>query len=593
MTYGKIKKLPQSVIARIAAGEVVERPLNIVKELIENSIDAKSNKILVRIENGGLARILVQDDGIGISIEDLPLAFDLHTTSKLYDEQISNISTLGFRGEALASIATVARIESKSKTEDQNDGNSLIIEGGIIQDKKSISMNNGTSIEVSGIFFNTPVRRKFLKSPATERKRIIDLVTHFALFYPRLHFILEEIDNNRIKQRIESPSRQSLLAVIYDVLGHEVASELIKLKNKFGDWKISGYISKPNLTKSDRSSQYLCVNGRPIRHGTLQNIIESAYGSQLMRSAHPVIIIAIDGPMDSIDFNIHPQKREIRFRTEDNIFDEISHIIRNTLTETAELPILQESKIDRIPKNLREDHDETIEELVDDTILKKSKTGKSSKYIQQTLDGNPVILSKGRRVIGHIMLKFAVIEDTRNELWLVDVHAADERVKFEQFEKSSVRKVLSQQFLEPLTIEFIQTSEKSLLLDHCENLETFGLKISDAPGNKLFVHSCPIYFDQTIGPDTTKKLLDDIVSFLDDTDDDYYASQSPFDRIEYGIVARLACHGSIRSGIPVSNQVISRVVDDLLKCKNPWTCAHGRPTILRISKSKLEGWFRR
>jgi DNA mismatch repair protein MutL len=568
--------------------------MNIVKELVENAIDANATRISVQIENGGLDRIIVQDDGEGMTSHDLRLAFEQHTTSKLLNDEITNVLTLGFRGEALASIAAVTRVESASRSSEEKQGNALIIEGGHLLSQNERSMKKGTRMEISAIFFNTPARRKFLKKPATERKRIIDLLIHFALSYPRVHFILEEKDKTQYKTRIESPMRKSSLAVIYDVLGHEIAGELVPVKGKTSNWKIDGYISKPNLTRKDRSLQYLSINGRTVRHAELQSAIESAYGSQLMRSSHPIIILNISGSSDAVDFNIHPQKSEIRFRTTDLIIDELSELIQISLESGSELPILRKSKLDNISKTSKtsiegQDYEEIdLEPVYEETSRQKSVPRRT----QETLTKDDVVAFQGRKVLGHIMNKFGLIDNDGDELWLVDIHAADERVKFEKFEKGTARQALSQQFLEPMVMEFTP-SDKQILLDHQPALDKFGLKISTSTGNQLLIHSCPVYYDQIITPDLTKRLLEDVAIFLADFNSDSELSDSPFSRIEYGIVARLACHGSIRSGVPVSNQVISKVIQELLQCKNPWTCAHGRPTILRISKSRLEGWFNR
>ncbi|MCE7733458.1 MAG: DNA mismatch repair endonuclease MutL [Candidatus Heimdallarchaeota archaeon] len=605
----EIIKLSTKIISQISAGEVVERPSNIVKELIENSLDAGSRKILIQIKNGGLDQVLVRDEGNGLNGKEIVKAFELHTTSKLLDEQISKVATLGFRGEALASIAAVSRVECKSKRKDENVVYEVVIEGGEVLSNKSSSDNNDnswTSIKVTGLFFNTPVRRKFLKKAITERKRIMDLITHFALTYPHIHFILEEDYQNKYKTRLESPSRKSLLAVIFDVLGSDIASELIKISSQINEWQIDGYISKPNLIRSDRSIQFLCVNGRIVRHQELQKSIEIAYGSQLMRSAHPILILNIAGPIDAVDFNIHPQKSEIRFKSSDTIITDISNIIRNALDSGVELPKLPETRKpdtepieteifeDLFVRNQNENTEETKQDLHLTVDEGKTDLGSETKnaYRQLSLTDNTAVISKsGIEILGHIMDKFALAY-VNNELWLIDVHAADERVKFEYYEQGSQRKAFSQELLQAISISLIP-SEKQFIVDNIAALRKFGLKVSDGRGPNVLIHSTPVYFDQEITADTIKKLLLDISGFLGEDIDHDSKIDSPLNTIEYGIVARLACHGSIRSGHRVINDVIAKVIDNLLKCTNPWTCAHGRPTILRMPRSRLEGWFRR
>lgn len=603
----KIIKLPTKIISQIAAGEVIERPANIIKELVENSIDANANKIHIQIKEGGLDQVFVRDNGSGLGENDIVRAFELHTTSKLYDSQIDAVQTLGFRGEALASIASVSRVECKSKIDSSQDVNEITFEGGDVVKKNTRiekSNNSWTSIKVTGLFYNTPVRRKFLKKATTERKRIIDMVTHFALTYPDIHFVLDEESQNKYKTRLESPSRKSLLAVIFDVLGSDIASELIVIDAKLNEWQISGYISKPNLFRSDRSIQYLCINGRIVRHQELQKKIESSYGSQLMKSAHPVLILNISGPTSAIDFNIHPQKSEIRFKTSDTIITDISELIRTTLDENAELVTLPKHKqpiTDKIETQVMDDlfdDKSTRDNILHDVVSLNQAEGephdieRKENFRQLSLSDSQTVVSKtGIEILGHVMDKFALAY-ANEELWLVDVHAADERVKFEYYEQGTQRSALSQQLLQPISIS-LATGEKQFIIDHKNELKRFGLNVSDGSETSILIHSTPVYFDQDISDLSIKKVLLDIAGFLGEAIDEDPIVESPLNKIEYGIVARLSCHGSIRSGYPVSNEVIAKVIDNLLKCKNPWTCAHGRPTILRLPKSRLEGWFRR
>ncbi|OLS26192.1 MAG: DNA mismatch repair protein MutL [Candidatus Heimdallarchaeota archaeon LC_2] len=603
----KIIKLPTKIISQIAAGEVIERPANIVKELVENSIDAQADKIHIIIKDGGLNQVYVRDNGTGIPENEVLKAFELHTTSKLFDDQIKDVQTLGFRGEGLASIASISKVICKSKNSSSHKVNEITIEGGdLVKQQTTIekSEKSWTSVKITGLFYNTPVRRKFLKKTATERKRIIDMVTHFALTYPNIHFILEEEAQNKFTTRLESPSRQSLLAVIFDVLGSDIASELIVLDSKLKNWHVSGYISKPNLFRSDRSVQFLCINGRIVRHQELQKKIENAYGSQLMRSAHPILVLNISGPIDAIDFNIHPQKSEIRFKSNDTILSDLSELTRTTLDTNAELVILPLKKVpikDKIGTQKMDDlfpvtsDSEDISHLDTELIQEENSSRTPSTgdiYKQLSLSDNKQVVSKsGIEILGHIMNKFALAY-ANDELWLIDIHAADERVKFEYYEKGSQRTVLSQQMLQPISIS-LAVGEKQFILDHKIELEKFGLRISNDSDTSILVHSTPVYFDQEISELSIKKVLLDIAGFFGETVDDQSIVESPLNKIEYGIVARLACHGSIRSGYPLSNEVIAKVIDNLLKCTNPWTCAHGRPTILRLPKSRLEGWFRR
>lgn len=616
----KIRKLSTETVSKIAAGEVVERPMNIVKELVENSLDADADQISITIAGGGKDRIEVRDNGTGIIPDELKLAFELHTTSKLDNDDPSNVATLGFRGEALASIAAVSHIEVTSKHHDEDLGRKLVMEGGKIIEDQSVRSQIGTSITVKGIFFNTPARRKFLKTSSTERKRITDLITNYCLMYPDVHFKLIEKMQSGNKVRIESPSRKSMMAVIFDVLGHEIANDLVAFQQQIGDWHIDGYISKPSLTRSDRAFQFINVNGRPIHHKDLQKTIEDAYGSQLMRRTHPVIILKIEGPIEAIDFNIHPQKSEIRFKENEILFDQLPEAILSTLSEEVELPPLQKNKLDRIrtkqkksrtkskrnnstkvkgstQSNQKQPRNEAISVSNDSRIDHQSDTEDITIPYQrsttQTSLFNERIIEEGQNitVLGHIMNKFGLVY-FKNELWLVDVHAADERIKFEQYAHGKERISSSQQLLQPLPIE-LTPSEKQILVDHQDDLRKFGLKLSNGGDKTVLIHAVPVYYDQDITPDSIRDLLYDIISFLNDDDAETGPIQSPLDNMEYAIVSRLACHSAIRSGYPVANTRIKQVITELLECEFPWTCAHGRPTVLRLPKSRLESFFKR
>ncbi|MCH8906413.1 MAG: DNA mismatch repair endonuclease MutL [Candidatus Heimdallarchaeota archaeon] len=604
----QIIKLPQHTIQKIAAGEVVERPVNVIKELVENSIDAESTKITIEIENGGLDRIKVTDNGTGIASDQLNFAFQLHTTSKIQNSNITEVATLGFRGEALAAISGVSRVTCTSKTIEANDASTIIIEGASIIKESIGGRRQGTSIEVSGLFFNIPARRKFLKKPTTERKRISELIIGFSLNFPQLHFVLQEkAKSGGIKIRVESPSRKSVKAAIYDVLGKDIAENLIEFSSKLGNWSVSGFTSKPILTRSDRSVQYLFVNHRMVRNQELQSAIESGYGSQLLRSNYPVFVISLTGDLDEIDYNVHPQKVEIRFKPNEEIFGDLSSYISKTLRKYAKIPMLKNSAVP--PELVTEmeidgapmvDTSVPLDQLFSVEISQGSSLFSPNNVEAQDMKSRAAVTGKRElnqisrsKIIGHLMNKFAIIEDNNQELWIMDVHAADERIKFEKFEQGIQRKTLVQTLLEPIEIKFSDL-EKQLILDQTDVLVKFGLKISASYDGSLLLHSLPVYFDQEITDLSIGSFLKDILAYLHDMSEfENLDFSTPFTKIEYGIVARLACHGAIRSGYPVSNQRIARVLQELFQCSNPWTCAHGRPTILRIPKSRLDGWFKR
>ena len=597
-----INKLPQHIISRIAAGEVVERPTNIVKELIENAIDAEAMSITIQIKEGGLELVKVVDDGLGIPRDQLEKAFELHTTSKILDEDIQNVATLGFRGEALASIAAVSRVDCRSKVEDM-EAYRIIIEGGETQMIERCNSKDGTSISITGIFFNTPARRRFLKKAATERRRVTNLVSSYALMYPKIHITLEEINEKGVAlKRVESPHRQGILSSVFDVLGSDIAGNLVPVKGMVNSWKISGFVSKPILIRKDRKLQFICVNGRPVQHQEIQERIEKSYGSQLMKSSHPVIIINIEGPVNGVDFNIHPRKSESRFGSDDNIVSELGKLVEQSLHNTWELPKLDSSRMNRvktsksIPQGSTARKSEPVrlqtslrEEIEPFEHVEHEKEDVKKIQASHFLGKQISEIVGGKKVLGQIMKKFGII-DAGEELWLMDIHASDERVKFEMYERRRGKQILSQEFISPMEISLI-AEEKQIIVDHIEELQRFGLKVVDAALNKILIYSAPVLYESKITEESVKELLQELFSILEYGTEEVV--ETIFGDVEYRIVSRLACHGSIRSGYHVSNERIARVLSDLMKCNNPWTCAHGRPTILRLDKSNLNSWFKR
>lgn len=593
---GEIRELPPDLISKIAAGEVITRPSDIIKELVENSIDAGATRINITIEDGGKERIIVEDNGSGIREEDLELAFKLHTSSKVNDTNLFSVKTLGFRGEALASISIVSKIKCRTRHLTESEGSEITMEAGKILKKRHVKAPYGTRIEVTGLFFNVPARRKFLKSSQVERRNIIALLSHMALIHHEIHVSLLEKKRGKITKIIESPSRKTILAAIFDVLGNEIASQLIPINGKAGRWDVEGFISIPSLVRKDRSYQFVSVNGRIVKVTELNKAIEAGYGPRLLKGNYPVFVINVKGESRWVDYNVHPQKVEVRFESGDPIFDELTILVNSSLEENVSLPTLTESKAEKVSVSSGKSDVEAfplIEAARSDEISRAQES-----YSQQTLDTmldtkttfehSSAHVERGFRVLGQIMRKFALVEKD-DELWLMDLHACDERVKFEQFAKSKDRFIMSQSLLQPLRVG-LQPIEIDLLDEISDVLKKFGLEISIS-GNSVLVHSLPVYFDQEISKDTIFNLLADVIAFYTEKSENVISS--PFNQLEYKVVSRLACHGAYRAGTFVRNAKIIEILTNLLKCKDPWTCAHGRPTIIRIEQNTIEKWFKR
>jgi len=607
-----IRKLPQHIIDQIAAGEVITRPVNIVKELVENSIDAGARHITISIEDGGKKRLTVKDDGRGIPKDELALAFELHSSSKIQENNIYNVSTLGFRGEALASITAVSKVKCKSRSSGQETGRQIVIEASEVKKNKDITMRRvGTEIEVVGIFYNIPARRKFLGSAGIEKKAIVDLVQHLALTYYNLQIELFEVKNNKQITILQSPIREELLSAIFDILGEKIARNLVKVEGLAGRWKINGYISSPIISRKDRSMQYIRVNGRAIKQKGIQKTIEESYGSQLLKRTYPIVVLDIQGESQWVDYNIHPQKAEIRFSNDDPILHELSILIKNSLSEGSDLPSFQgNQKFDvrpensaikqmkkekgnplegepETPKSVRESTSstDTIKSSVEPPDLDNSK----QMILDEFSGGRTERSVHGHKVLGQIMKKFALI-DAGSELWLMDIHASDERVKFEAYEAHSSQMIMSQQLLSPMAID-VSPEILDLVEEQSQIFSKFGMGVSISQ-NKILIHSVPTYFDQKLSEKSILSFFDDVLLSIQGSNE-AKAIDTPLNELQYYIVSRLACHGSIRSGYFVDTNTILHVLDTLLKCRNPWTCAHGRPTILRFNHSTLEGWFKR
>ena len=608
----RIKKIPSHIIKRIAAGEVIIRPLNVVKELVENSIDANATSIQITFENGGIERIEVRDDGDGIRADELSKAFQLHTSNKIHNEEIEDIATLGFRGEALASIATVCKVKCRSRFKDCGKGRKIIIENMDVIHERDVQMpNHGTITEVLGIFYNVPVRRKFLKSAVTEKRAILNYLMHVTLTYFDIHWIVYERIKKKKNKLFESQRRREMLSAIYDVLGNSIGKNLIKLKGDAGKWKVEGFISKPILVRKDRSMQFIRINGRPVNNLDISKAIEASYSEQLLKSNFPVIIIDLVGEFHWIDFNIHPQKFEIQFQKNDNVLEKLVDLVKHTLQLNSDLPEFIDKAVSKTSPIFTAKHAEQIQnkklsthpelEMVSEgnqftSEVKEPKIELSSIVNQLSLNDygknldHEKLPSKSQQIIlGHIMQKFAVI-NSGTELWLMDVHAADERIKFEMYEKSK-HIIMSQQLLEPLEIS-LSSVEADFIEEVKDVFKKFGLIISTTNSSKALIHSTPAYFDQKLSRETITSIFQEVLNLVNQTEN-YSTVETPLDKLEYYIVSRLACYGSIRSGYPVSSVKLSEILNNLLRCKHPWTCAHGRPTILRFKQLAIEGWFKR
>lgn len=572
---GKINKLPSELITKIAAGEVVENPASVVKELIENSIDANSDLISVEIIDGGKTLIKVSDNGSGMDERDTALSLERHATSKISTEQdLFDIGTLGFRGEALASIASVSKTKILSKEKGFNQGYFVESLGGQIIDEGPIACQDGTIIEVKNLFFNQPARLKYLSTHANEFRLIADIIERYALIHPEISFKLYNND----KLVLNAP-KSDMLGNIISIYGAEVARELIEVNFKKNDISITGFISKPSLTRADKVQQSVYVNKRYIFNRTISNAIYDAYHTLLFINRHPIVILNIELDNKKIDVNVHPTKKEIRISIEDILYNTIFEAIKNTFENNDLLFSTPEEK--SFTQNI-------LREIINDKEKKIPEKAFSMPEMQKTL--NPIQKSiekefsklPNMKLLGSIHNCY-IIAETNDGFLIIDQHAAHERILYEKFMALyEGKEPVTQELLSPLTID-LNASHAILLKSQLDLFKKFGFEIEEFGQNSFIIRTIPLI----MGRRQNKELIFDVLDEL---------SQSRFNEvseIKESIIIRMACRAAEKQGDKLELNEQYKLVEQLYDCDNPYTCPHGRPTMIEKTKDDLEKMFRR
>lgn len=602
----KIRVLDKHVVQKIAAGEVVERPASIVKELIENSLDANSKNITVEIKNGGKSLIRVTDDGDGIEEKDIELAFLRHSTSKLTNiDDLYSIMTLGFRGEALASIASIAKVELLTKTNGANAGVHVFIEEGEIKFMESVGSAKGTTMIIRDIFYNLPVRKKFLRSDASEGNSISDIVNKIALGKCNTSFKL--IKDNKVV--LNSNNTESLRENIYSVLGKDMIKELIPIDYDDEYLKIEGYISNNNLHRSNRNHQYIYLNGRYITNYQLSNAIERNYITNIPNNKHPVFIIYLNINPNEVDVNIHPTKQEVKFEDINRIYDTIYDKVKETLNESLVSHRLNikdnKSKQDDIPKlfNLVEeykDKDMIIKDLTNTSshnINKDLNTDynfidieikeDSGKYIEYNKADDPknelLDQIKSSRLIGAFFNTYIILENQNyDHIYIIDQHAAHERIMYENIKKEyEMESITIQRLLTPEIFE-LTNKEFNLVFENIDIFSNMGFEISEFGHNTIQIRGVPLVF----GKPNIRNLF---LEILDNIDNNIKSSYE----VKLDKIMKLSCTNAVKSGDHLANIEVETLIKDLVVCENPFNCPHGRPTIIEVSKNEIERQFLR
>jgi DNA mismatch repair protein MutL len=567
-----IKVLDARVISQIAAGEVIERPASVVKELLENSLDAGSTQITVEIQHGGISLIRITDNGSGISGDQAELAFQRHATSKIQDlRDLLSISTLGFRGEALPSIAAVAQVQMETSVPDAPAGTYLSLEDGQVIRHDPQARAAGTTITVHNLFRKMPARLKFLKSESAEGGRVADIVSQYALAYPEVKVSL--IVNGKTTLRTSGSGK--LLDSILAVYGVDVAGNMLEVKSETGNWDnpqmpitVNGYVSSPRLTRSSREYLSFFVNRRWVNNRMLSFAVEEAYHGLLMQGKHPIAVINIALPPDQIDVNVHPAKTEIKFQDERAVFGAVQKAVRQVLVQTAPVPQIEEAH----PKFSTPSTPFSASRSP--TILSSSRTAPSRS--QPTSPAPPPLISLPLlRVLGQLARNYIVTEGP-DGLYIIDQHAAHERIMLEKIlNQRANRKPEVQGMLEPATFD-VEPRQATALNAHLDDLNAVGFSL-DAFGDRTYlVRSIPAVLRDRDWPAALREILDGASS----------------DWAE-NLAITLACHSAIRAGKVLSDDEMRELVKQLEQTSLPNSCPHGRPTIIQLSLSKLEKEFGR
>ncbi len=578
---------------KIAAGEVVEKCMNVVKELVENAIDAKATEIKIDLEDSGVKSIKVTDNGIGMDKDDAILAFSRHATSKLLDEDdLYNINSLGFRGEALPSIASVSCVTLK--TSNGITGTELQLNAGKIVSAGNSDLRKGTSILVKDLFYNTPVRLKYLKSLYTELAYITEYVNKMALSYPDIKFILT--NNEKILLNTDGSGR--LLKVINDIYGLTVTKKMIEVKGENDDYQVEGYISYPELMKSNRNSITTLVNGRVIKNNDLIRTITDSYHTYIPQDKYPIIVLKIEVDPILIDVNIHPTKMDIKFSKFDTLKELVTKLITDKLEKLTLIPDASlETKIEDsevkistnyVPKTYEEfDANKKEEEFKEFEKMQLSfEVNEETKIFPEKID-NIEIKEEVHRIkkmypVGVVHATY-IIAENEDGMFIIDQHAANERINYEYYlEELSNPVPKKTDLLVPITLEY-PSNEYIILRENFDLLDKLGFDFEEFGFQTIVIRAIPLWLMKANTEQAIRKIIDIIIAKED----------FKMDRFLDHIAATVACKASIKANDHITLADMEVLLDRLRNCKNPFTCPHGRPTIITYSKYDLEKLFKR
>ncbi len=575
--------LSEDVASKIAAGEVIERPASVVKELIENAIDAGARTVHVEIRQAGRRLIRISDDGCGIPADEIPLAFARHATSKLRTvDDLERIRTLGFRGEALASIAAVAQVTLTTSPGSNQAGARVRVEGGELARLEPIAHPRGTTIGVENLFFNVPARLKFLRADATERKHIDTLLARYAMAYPEVRFAVES--DGRLTFR--SPGGGDLRDVLIEIYGLQTAQAMLPVETGVdeGQVRVSGYVSPPDAHRATRSEITLFVNGRWIQDSSLAYAVEQAYHTLLPQGRHPLAAIKIELPPQEVDVNVHPAKSEVKFQRRDAVFRAVQRAVRSALIDQAPIPAAAAPALSWGVDGWQARREALTGVEATQAALELIPPARSDPAWTGEWEGAAAGQTRlpPLRPVGQIGRTYIIAEGPEG-LYLIDQHAAHERVMYERLlAQHEAKDVAVQALLEPLAVELTpgQADEMALWLD---GLRALGFEIEPFGGNTVLVRALPALLARS----DVRDLLTGIV-------DELALGEEPLAEDVHRRIAAAACkQGAVKAGQTLSSEEIRGLIEQLEQTTSPRTCPHGRPTMILLSQGWLEREFGR
>jgi DNA mismatch repair protein MutL len=575
-----IRILPDHIASQIAAGEVIERPASVVKELVENTLDAGADEITIEVRGAGKRLIAVADNGVGIPKAELGLAVSRHATSKIARaEDLVRIQTLGFRGEALASIGSVSRMMVESRTEEQDTGASLDVDGGRVGKVKSQGMPVGTRVTVQDLFYNLPARRKFLKTDSTERRHIDALVTRYAMAYPNVRWQLIMDDKPSLQTSGNSDQRE----VLSSLYGVDIAKQMLAVKFEEDDYRIYGFISPISLTRSNRREITVFVNGRWVQDPSVTAAIIRAYHTMLMVGRYPMVVLFLEMPPEALDVNVHPAKAEVRFREGDLVFTRTQRAVRRALLAYSPVPELRPKQFwGTLPttENGKVDPAWAMSAEIRTDQEGNEEPGQAGIHIHTgAAEGDQLPLL---RLIGQVAATYLIAEGP-DGLYLIDQHAAHERVLFERLmAQQSQKEVPAQSLLEPVNVT-LPPEKAHMLEEQLPVLDKLGFQVESFGPNTFTVRAIPALI---VGGDPEAALNVLVEDFEED--------ESPLaSAIEAKITARICKRMAVKGGQILSPEEQAALLRDLEACESPRTCPHGRPTMIHLSADLLERQFGR